>query len=172
MPKFKSFAVAILLAFSATACSASGETQNLEQSLIPCDSIVQRAVGDSIFNIILNAKSITAEIVGYTDSTKTETPPVKLSKEDLYLFKFLMQNPLNVASNDTVFGRFMPNINFKFQYKNQICQLSFDFGLKKWRISDVQGNVLKSFDLGSPEVVHFASRLFPNDDYLNELLKP
>lgn len=170
MKKLTFLFVVCSIALSTMACNAEQESRL--QSYNENDSIVAVALGDSIFNIIKNAKAVTAEIIGYTDSTKAETPPVKLSKEDLSILKFLIQNPQNVASNNTVFGKFMPNINFKFQCKSQICQLSFDFGLKKWQIRDAQGNVLKTFDLGSPEVVHFASRLFPNDDYLNELLKP
>ena len=170
MKKILTLFAICLIACSATACAT--EQSNIEQPPDRNDSIVVAALGDSIFNIIKNAKAVSAEIIGYTDTTKAETPQVKLSKEDLLIMKFLMQNPRNVATNDTVFGKFLPNINFKFQSKNQVCQLLFDFGLNKWQIRDAEGNVLKTFDLGSPEVVHLASRLFPNDDYLNELLKP
>ncbi len=171
MTKLKSLAVALSLALSATACSANGETQNTEQPHSPCDSIVQKALGDSIFNIIANAKTITAEIIGYTDSTKAKTPEVKLSAEDLKIMKFLLRNPQNVSSNDTVFGRVLPNICFKFQYKKQMCQLFFDFGLRKWQVKDKDDHILKTFDIKSPEFVHLASQLFPSDEYLNELLK-
>jgi hypothetical protein len=158
------------ITLSAMACTT--EQRDLGQPPNKNDSIVEAALGDSIFNIIKNAKSISAEIIGYTDTTKEKTPKVNLSKEDLNIMKFLMLNPQNTASNDTVFGKFLPNINFIFQYKKQICQLFFDFGLKKWQVRDANGNVLKNFDLGSPEVVHLSSRLFPDDDYLSELLKP
>lgn len=171
MNKLKLLFAALVFAFSAMACAANGGTQNSEQSLSPCDSIVQRALGDSIFNIIVNAKTITAEIIGYTDTTKEKTPEVKLSAEDLKIMKFLLRNPQNVASNDTVFGRVLPNIYFKFQYKKQMCQLYFDFGLRKWQVKDKDDRVLKTFDIKSPEFVHLASQLFPSDDYLNELLK-
>ena len=171
MTKMKLIVAAMLLAFSAMACAANGESGNTEMPLSPRDSIVQKALGDSIFNIIANAKSITAEIIGYTDSTKAKTPEVKLSAEDLKIMKFLLRNPQNVSSNDTVFGRVLPNICFKFQYKKQMCQLFFDFGLRKWQVKDKNDRVLNTFDIKSPEFVHLASQLFPSDEYLNELLK-
>ena len=163
------FAV-LLFATSTIACTAINEQQQSEQLLTQNDSIVQTAVGDSIFAIIVNAKSITAEIVGYTDSTKEKTPEVKLSADDIKILKFLLMNPQNVSSNDTVFGKVLPNICFTFKSKNKICQLLFDFGLKKWQILDADFNILKTFDLKSSEFVHLASRLFPNDEYLNLLL--
>lgn len=171
MTKMKLIVAAFLLAFSAMACAANGESGNSETPLSPRDSIVQKALGDSIFNIIANAKTITAEIIGYTDSTKAKTPEVKLSAEDLKIMKFLLRNPQNVSSNDTVFGRVLPNICFRFQYKKQMCQLFFDFGLRKWQVKDKDDHVLKTFDIKSPEFVHLASQLFPSDEYLNELLK-
>ena len=171
MTKMKLFAAAIMIAFSAMACASNGGSANDDSPLSPQDSIVQKALGDSIFNIIANAKTITAEIIGYTDSTKAKTPEVKLSAEDLQIMKFLLRNPQNVASNDTVFGRVLPNICFKFQYKKQMCQLYFDFGLRKWQVKDKDDKVLRTFDIKSPEFVHLASQLFPSDEYLNELLK-
>ena len=171
MRKLKILFIAFAFSFSAVACVANSGNSNSELPVNQNDSIVSAALGDSIFNIIKNAKSITAEIIGYTDTIKEKTPEVKLSDENIKIIKFLLMNPQNVSSNETVFGKVLPNICFNFKYKKQICLIYFDFGLGKWQIRDVDGKLLKTFDIKSPEFVNLSSKLFPNDGYLTELLK-
>lgn len=151
------------------ACTTNSGIKN-EQPRILNDSIVQVAIGDSIFNIIKNAKTISAEIIEYGDTTQEKTHTVILSTDDIKIMKFLLCNPQNVASNDTVYGRLLPNICFTFKYKKQMCSVFFDFGLRKWQIKDVNTNLLNTFDLKSPEIVHLSSQLFPDDKYFIYLL--
>ena len=169
MKKLKLTVAALIFAFVSMACAAKSGIKN-EQPCIIKDSIVQAAIGDSIFNIIKNAKTISADVIEYTDTTEQKTPAVMLSTDNIKIVKFLLRNPQNVASNDTVYGRLVPNICFTFQYKKQICRLLFDFGLRKWQVKDANDNLLNTFDLKSPEFVHLSSQLFPDDKYFIYLL--
>lgn len=161
------FAVCIY-AMSAMACTRD---KGFQQPPNKNDSIVSAALGDSIFSIIMNAKYITAEIIDNADTIKKETKAAKLSKDRADIIKFLLENPDNVASNDTVFGLFMPNAIFTFIHKKQELRLYFDYGLKKWQINDADDKPLKMFDLKSREFLRLAQAIFPDDEYFNKLIK-
>lgn len=162
-------AVPVLVLLS-MACTANSGSTNNSQPSDNNDSIVMAALGDSIFNIIKNAKSISAEEISYADTSKENATSVKLSKDELTILKFLLCNPKNVASDNTVYGRFLPNISFKFKYKKQECALLFDLGLEKWQVKDANDSILNTFDIKSPEFARLASQLFPDNKFFIYLL--
>lgn len=169
MKKLKLTVAALLLALVSMACAVNCDPDN-EKSAAVNDSIVQAALGDSIYGIIKNAKSITAETISYADTSKENISSVKLSADEQIIIKFLLCNPKNVASNDIVYGRFLPNISFKFKHKKRECVLLFDLGLEKWQVKNANDSVLNTFDLKSPEFTRLANRLFPDEKFFIYLL--
>ena len=143
---------------------------NANDSVPLFDSVVTAAIGDSICDIISTAKTVNAEILGFKDSSFVAVENKQLTKEQIAILDFLLDNPVNVASNDTTFGRFMPNISFRFISKRKEIYVELDFGLRKWKVKDVNGQVLKEFDLKSPEFLRFARTVFPNDEFINLML--
>ena len=162
-------------AMAGIACTAgtSGVTDMQSDLNMPTpvfDSVTTAALGDSICDIIANAKTVKAEILGYKDSSFVSVDNKELTKEQIAILDFLLDNPANVASNDPVFGLFMPNISFRFINKRKEIYVVLDFGLRKWQFKDVNGQLLKEFDLKSPEFLRFAHTIFPDDEFINALL--
>lgn len=135
------------------------------------DSLMFKALGDSICDIILNAKSVEASLINFADSTASNVNiQKKLDKEQMTILQFLISNPKNFASNATVYGQFLPNISFTFFGKKKECIIKFDFGLRKLCVYDQEGNYLKMFDLSSTEILRFAHTLFPENEFYVKLL--
>lgn len=151
-------------------CSGNATPPPVEEPIPVFDSLMTVALGDSICDIISNAKTVNAEILGYKDTTFQTVDIKKLTKEQVAILDFILNNPANVASNDTIFGKFLPNISFRFICKKQEVYVVLDFGLGKWKINDVNGQLLCEFDLKSPEMLRFAHLLFPDDQFINSLL--
>lgn len=160
-------------ALAATMSCAPGDAsdnQPVEDPLPVFDSAMTAALGDSICDILANAKIVKAEILGYKDSTLQAVEIKELTKEQVAILDFLLNNPANVATNENLFGKFMPNISFRFICKKQEIYVVLDFGLRKWQFKDVNGQLLKEFDLRSTEFLRFAHTLFPDDQFINALL--
>ena len=169
--------IPVICSFAITGMSCAAGTANTEGNPLEADnpmpifdSVMTAALGDSICEIITNAKTVQAEILEPKDSTIKATSIKELTAEQKAVLGFLMNNPANVASNDTIFGLFMPNISFRFIYKRKEIYVVLDFGLRKWQFKDINGQVLKQYDLRSKEFLRFAHTVFPDDEFINLLL--
>ncbi len=158
----------LIFAFSTTASCGQESAVKLSANI---DTTVSSTLGDSIYCILKNAKSITAEVIGYNDTVENTTSKVRLSNEQAAILKFLISNPDNVASDDVVYGLFLPNAVFSFKYKKQELKLYYDYGLRKWQINDADDKTLMRFDLRSTEFLRFAQIIFPENEYFNKLIK-
>ena len=165
-------------AFSYSACGQNVDSTSALTSLLKDavkdepfdDSLMQKALGDSIYDIIINAKSVAVRLTLNTDSVVVDTVPKKLGNEQVTIVKYLVSDPKNYAGNSIVYGQFLPNISFTFSMKKKDCTLKFDFGLKKLGVYDSNGNELKLFDLHSMEIVRFAYTLYPDNKFFVKLL--
>ena len=169
MKRFKLTATVLVIAFLSMASAVNCDSSNGKTNSIN-DSIVQAALGDSIYSIIKNSKSVTAKTISYADTSKENVSTVKLSADEQAIVKFLLNNPKNVASDNTVYGRFLPNISFRFKHKKQECVLLFDLGLEKWQVKDANDSTLNTFDLMSPDFTRLANQIFPDEKFFIYLL--
>lgn len=154
-----------------TSCSARTNT-NEKANIIVKDSIMRKAIGDSIYNIIIDAKKVIAVVkLKASDNKKDSTINVKVNKMDKYVLNFILTAPSNYESNDTVWGKYFPNFSLNFTAsKGRKCSVNFDFGLKKWNICDAKGNEIVMFDMPTNDVLRLANKLFPDIEYFNVLL--
>ena len=131
---------------------------------------MQKSLGDSITKVIMNAKNITAELQGasQTDSVVTNA---KLAKKQCYVMRFMITNEKNFESNDTVYGKLMPNVVYKFTYKKQNVLVAVDFGLRKWQIQDESGKPLIQFDLKDEGLLYLTHLVFPENGMINYYYK-
>lgn len=153
-------------------CSASSKNGRSEISLSQRDTVMRKAVGDSLYSILNDAKKVSASLKLRTyDNKKDSIVNVKVAKNDKYVLNFILSAPSYYASNDTVYGKFLPNFTLTFTAnKGKKCFANFDFGLRKWSVCDAQGKEIVRFDLPTNDVLRFANQLFPNCEYFNELL--
>lgn len=163
----------IAASFIVTSCSAS-PTNRIEDDRLTMqkDSVMRKAVGDSIYTILTNAKSVSATLKLKAKDNKTDSVVnMKVAKNDKYVLNFILSAPSYYESNDTVFGKYVPNFTLNFKAsKGRSCTANFDFGLRKWNICDANGNEIVKFDLPTNDVLRFANQLFPNCEYFNVLL--
>lgn len=156
----------------ATSCSASPSIANKHDYTTEKDSVMRKALGDSIYTVITEAKSISASLkLKAQDNKKDSIVNVKVSKNDKYVLDFIISAPSNYVSNNTVYGQYVPNFSITFKAsKGQSCVANFDFGLGKWNVCDAKGKEIARYDLPSTEVLRLANRLFPDCEYFSNLL--
>lgn len=167
-------AIFVFMACSfATSCSAHpSNSRNRDGSSLSKDSVMRKAVGDSIYTILTEAKNVTASLKLKTmDNRKDSIVNVKVAKNDKYVLNFVLSAPSNYESNDTVYGKYFPNFSLTFAAsKNRTCVANFDFGLKKWNLCDAKGKEIVRYDLPTADVLRMANQLFPDCKYFCELL--
>ena len=162
----------MLMSMVTTSCTArpSGETRNLP--VVARDSVMRNAVGDSIYTILTSAKRVSASLKLRTSDNKNDSiVTVKVNRNDKYLLNFILTAPDNYESNDTVYGKYLPNFSLDFEAaKDRMCRANFDFGLRKWNVCDAEGKELVKFDLPANDVLRLASIIFADCDYFITLL--
>lgn len=155
----------------AISCSAHpGNQRHRDVSAVNRDSVMRKAVGDSIYTIISEAKKVKAEIIqSGGDSTSLQNG---FFVKDRYipLVKFVLSDPKVYSGSTLAYGSFIPCFSLTFIKKKGICMAKFDFGLKKWAICDDMGNELKTFDLSSDDMLRVADLLFPNNKHFQSLI--
>ena len=165
------FLFILTMIVSASGCSAKAKN-NKEQAagIIAADTVMQKAVGDSVYNIIKKAKKV--EITSLplaSDSLKREITK-KVSTKELELMKFIATNPKNYWGNTAVYGEFLPQFQAKYVQKKATVILKYDFGLRKWGVFDAEGKKIAMFDLASDNMLRFACKMFPDNKFYHELL--
>ena len=119
MRRLKVISVLTLVVFAITTnCSAKMPSdKSMSQPIVATDTLIHKAVGDSIYRIITNAKKV--EIVSLplqSDSIK-QVVAKKVSAKDLELMKFIATNPKNYLTDTPVFGLFIPQFQATYTQK-------------------------------------------------------
>lgn len=127
---------------------------------------MQKCLGDSINNILMSSKCVTANLQGVSQSDSIVTN-AKLTKKQCYVMRFMITNEKNFESNDTVYGKIMPNVVYMFTYKKQNVFVAVDFGLRKWEIQDENNKTLIRFDLKDEGLLYLTHLVFPENEMIN-----
>lgn len=100
----KLVAAFIVASFTVTGCSASPTNKMEDDNLtMQKDSVMRKAVGDSIYTILTNAKSVSASLKLKTKDNKTDSiVNVKVAKNDKYVLNFILSAPSYYESNDSI----------------------------------------------------------------------
>lgn len=162
-----------LAGLTVTGCSAyPNKTNSCQESFVNRDSVMRKALGDSIYTILVDAKNVTASLKLKTMDNKNDSiVHIKVSKNDKYVLDFILSAPSNYESNDTVYGQYFPNFSLTFvASKHRKCVANFDFGLRKWNVCDVRGKEIVRFDMPTTDVLRMANKLFPDCTYFSELI--
>lgn len=161
----------LMFAFVGCVAHPTKEKSNSTHLLLKTDSVMKKAVGDSIYDILNGAKKIFAEEIKFTnDTAKIAESPKCIKAKFVPLIKFVIADPKIYTGNLTTFANFMPCFKLTFVNKKEACILNFDFGLKKWNICDSTGKQIKMFDLSSDDMLRIANMLFPENDLYNNLI--
>lgn len=154
-----------------TGCSA--HPSNLDKhsvSSVNKDSVMRRAMGDSIYTIISEAKKIKAEVIRMEADSTSLQGGLLLKSKFITLVKFVMSDPKIYNVSTPAYGSFMPCFSLTFTSKKETCMANFDFGLKRWAICDGNGRCLMTFDLRSDDMLRVADLLFPNNKHFQSLI--
>lgn len=154
-------------------CTAHPKTTKMEgYAVVGNDTVMRKAVGDSIYSIITKAKTVTASLKLKTlDGKRDSVVNVKVGKNDKYVLNFILSAPSNYETNDIVYGKYVPNFTLNFiAAKGKSCSANFDFGLRKWNVCDASGKELVIYDLPTTDVLRLANMLFPDCEYFKNLI--
>lgn len=163
----------IMLAVVTTTTSCSAKVPSDKGSTKPVvasDTIMQKALGDSIYRVITQAKKI--EVVSLplaSDSVKQELKK-KITPKELGVVNFIVTNPKNYLSDTTVYGVFLPQLQLVYSLKKEVVTIKYDFGLRKWGVFNASNKEIGMFDLSSDNMLRFACQQFPDNAFFNELL--
>lgn len=163
----------VLLIFMAnlisTSCSAhAGNGNNSGTLLVSTDSVMYKALGDSIYSIVVKAKKIRANVITM-DSASLQNE-ISVKRNQTPLVKFVLSDPKIYKDATPAYGSFIPCFSLTFIKKKEICMAKFDFGLKKWAIYDNSGTCLKTFNLSSDDMLRVANLLFPDNQHFQSLI--
>jgi hypothetical protein len=166
---FLAMAIAVIAASSS--CSAkSSNDKNKTDMITETDSIMQKAVGDSIYRVITKAKKIeVASLSLASDSTQQEVTK-RIPSKEFSIVNFIVTNPKNYLSNKPVYGVFMPQFQATYTLKKEVLSLRYDFGLRKWGVFDANGKEVAMFDLASDNMLRLACKYFPDNKFFYEVL--
>lgn len=163
----------LLVGYISTSCSAHpSNVSKRDNKTVVKDSVMRKALGDSVYSILTEAKAVEAALKLKTKDNKNDSiVNVKVSKNDKYVLDFILSAPSNYVSNDTVYGKYIPNFSLTFNAsKGRTCIANFDFGLGKWNICDSKGKEIVRYDLPTTDVLRLANQLFPECKYFSDLL--
>lgn len=128
------------------------------------DSTARNAVNDSVYAILMDGKIKSMQI----DNNGKYSEMKYLAREDCHLLRFLITDPNLYLGDAKVYGKIMPCIRFEFQKaKNEIVYVNFDFGLGKWMLTNMSGEILYRSSLSTYDILRFCHELYPQ----NELIK-
>lgn len=134
------------------------------------DSIAVKAVGDSVYAIIANAKKMELQVLPQQADSVQLHLSRKVPSRELALVRFIATNPENFVSETVVYGVFTPQWQVNCTYKNSFLALKYDFGLRKWGIFDVAGNTIKMFDIKDDDMLRLACQKFPENTFFTDLM--
>ena len=161
-----------MLAVIATTTSCSAKTpsdKSTVKTIVATDTIMQKAVGDSIYRIITHTKKIEVAVLPQaTDSIKQEVK--KISVKEFGIINFIVTNPKNYISNSIVYGNFIPQLMVTYTLKKEVVNLKYDFGLRKWGVFDAEDKEVIMFDLASDNMLRYACQQFPDNTFFHEFL--
>lgn len=156
---------------STTSCSAKQPSEKaITQNVIATDTVMHKAVGDSIYRVITNVKKIEITSLPLQSDSVRQTLSKKVPSSELGLMKFIATNPKNFMSDTILYGVFMPQFEATYTAKKGKVTLKYDFGLRKWGIFDAEGKQIALFDLSSDNMLRFACQQFPDNVFFHELL--
>lgn len=171
---FRFAIMSMLTLFVFTGCSAHPSTTGPSGSQLSMetDSVMRNAIGDSIYKIIIEARKIKAEEIRLTSDTTNTAKEVSIDVKTKYvpLVQFILADPHIYQGDLITYGNFMPCFKLTFIKKKEVCNLNFDFGLKKWNVCDGEGKQIKMFDLSSDDMLRLANMLFPENVLYKNLI--
>lgn len=171
--RLKAILVLMLAVIATTTSSCSAKTpsdKSTPQSVVATDTIMHKAVGDSVYRIIVNAKKVEICSLPLQSDSIKQAITKKVSSKELELMKFIATNPKNYMENTTAYGVFMPQFQAVYIQKKAKVTLKYDFGLRKWGVFDVDDKQIAMFNLVSDNMLRFACKMFPDNQFFNELL--
>lgn len=165
---------ALLLGVIATATSCSAKVPSDKSvpinNIVATDTIMHKAVGDSIYHIITSVKKIEISSLILQSDSLSKITTKKVPSSELGLLKFIATNPKNFMSNTIIYGNFIPQFQATYTAKKAKVTLKYDFGLRKWGIFDAEDREISMFDLASDNMLRFACKMFPDNQFFHELL--
>lgn len=163
----------LMLAVVATTNSCSSKEpgdKSTSPQVVATDTIMHKAVGDSIYRIITEAKKVEITSLPLQSDSLKKAISQKVSSKELELMKFIATNPKNYMTDTAVYGVFMPQFQSTYMQKKAKVTLKYDFGLRKWGIFNADDKQIALFDLVSDNMLRFACKKFPDNQFFHELL--
>ena len=163
----------MLLAFFTPICRAASKQKGSPvQPYVALDSLMRAEFSDSIADIILNASKIEVSIVK-KDSLGKFTDVVKTicNKDKASAIKFAMVASEIQHSDIVMFSPFTPYVKITFYRQKMTCTVAIDLGTRRLQIEKNKDGNIKTLMMNDNLLIKAASLIYPNDDFINFILK-
>lgn len=165
------FVLSLVVIAATASCSAKERNEKRKsQPVVAMDTIIQKAIGDSIYHLIEKAKKVEIRSLSLQSDSLSQTLTKKVSSKELELMKFIATNPKNYIADTVTYGVFLPQFEAVYSLKKECITLKYDFGLRKWAIYNHENKQIAKFDLVSDNMLRFACKMFPDNQFYYELL--
>ena len=136
----------------------------------PCSEVSSECssvLGDSISDILFEARKITCRLVGKAPGDTLRRDTVRVVPARLVpVAQYLLADPYNFKTDNIVYGEFHAWASLEFDgRKKRRVRLELDFGLAKWRLLDAGGKQLCRRDMAANrrQFIRLVRTMFPDD---------
>lgn len=163
---------AVLLPMGCTAKNAKKMRVKKAARIEFADSTARKAVGDSVYAILMNGK-IKSMLISNDSNCVKRSDMKYLSREDSHLLRFLVTDPGLYKGHIPVYGLFMPYISFEFKRtKNEVVYVNLDPGLREWTVTSESGKELYRSSLSTNDLLRFSHALYPENEFIKKHYYP
>ena len=157
----------LLLSFLVVTTNCSAKTRNDKNVILERDSLIIKAVGDSIAETILFPQKITAGVLPLMGDSVQERKTISLSSKQKVVVGFIISNPADYTVDTPKYGLFSPQFYFTIVGKKKCTiTLKYDFALNKWGVFNSEDKEIIKKDIISTDILRFANILFPDNEFL------
>lgn len=162
-------AMICLASLTITNCEAKSAKIS-EKPYAAVDSLMRAELGDSIADIILNAKQVKAERINVSLDTIKIEETKKLRPELVGALKYVFATSDIHAGNAIAYHHFSPSVRLTFSTKKETCIVLLELGSKQMQIKDIEDNTLKTCGYSKDDFIKICNVVFTKDEFLTFLL--
>lgn len=170
MKKYVFLSALTFLTLASCKCSQKLGTVAADSSPFFSDPAIASGLNDSIRGILTAPDKVTITRLKLDVDTLKPGEPRALNAQERYLIDFLMSNPENYASNEPVYGMFIPQVEVTYSAGGAAVNLQYDLGLKKWGIFTADAPFIAFHDIPGTDMARAFNLICPNDTLLQSYL--
>lgn len=130
------------------------------------DSLMRKALGDSVSDIIINSDSVKVTSVSYDQSVANST--VALDRLISSVIKYSLCQPSMYKTDKKIYTTFEPWIIIDFYDTNAHISVLLDYVMNKWKVVDENETEISTYDMPKGALLLIMHTIFPDNKEIAE----